>query len=328
MGKAETDLSNDLEIRTSRVFDAPRELVWSALTDPAHVDAWWGPDGFTNITAKHDFRAGGSWVFTMRGPDGKDYPNAITYREIKPFERLAYRHGSSERENPGEDFNTVILLEDLGGKTRLTMRATFKDKARRDFVIREYGAVEGARQHLEKLADQLERMQGERTGKTDILVITRTLEAPRELVWKAFTEPERMARWWGPPGSNVGRYTMDFRPGGRYHFSLTFPQGGEMWGLFVYQEISPIERLVYHHSFSNAEGNIAASPFGGAWPARILSTLEFVENGSSTEVTLRWSPLEATSEEEAAFSALIGDMTNGWGGTLDRLATYLGEKAA
>jgi uncharacterized protein YndB with AHSA1/START domain len=95
----------------------------------------------------------------MRGPDGTDYPNAVTYREIKPFERLAYRHGSSEEENPAEDFHTVILLEELGDKTRLTMTATFKDKARRDQVIREYGAVEGARQHLEKLADHIERIR-------------------------------------------------------------------------------------------------------------------------------------------------------------------------
>jgi uncharacterized protein YndB with AHSA1/START domain len=160
MSQAETDLSSDLEIRTTRVFDAPRELVWKALTDPAHVDVWWGPDGFTNITAKHDFRVGGSWVFIMHGPDGRDYPNAVTYREIKPCERLAYRHGTSERENPDEDFQNVILLEDLGGKTRLTMTAVFKDKAARDFVIREYGAAEGGRQHLEKLADHLERMRG------------------------------------------------------------------------------------------------------------------------------------------------------------------------
>jgi uncharacterized protein YndB with AHSA1/START domain len=160
MSQAESDLSHDLEIRTTRVFDAPRELVWKALTDPAQVDAWWGPDGFTNITAKHDFRTNGSWVFTMRGPDGTEYPNAVTYREIKPCERLAYRHGTSEAENPADDFYTVIRLEDLGGKTRLTMTATFADKARRDFVIREYGAVEGARQHLEKLSDHLERMRG------------------------------------------------------------------------------------------------------------------------------------------------------------------------
>lgn len=155
---ATSDLSNDLEIRTTRVFDAPRELVWKALTDPAHTDNWWGPDGFTNVTRKHETRPGGSWVFTMRGPDGREYPNAITYREVVAPERLAFRHGTSEEEDPEQDFHTVITLEDVGGKTRLTMTARFKDKAARDLVIREYGAVEGGRQHLDKLAAYVARM--------------------------------------------------------------------------------------------------------------------------------------------------------------------------
>lgn len=152
------DLNGAREIRLTRDYDAPRELVWKALTDPAHVEVWWGPDGFTNTTEKIDVRPGGSWVFVMHGPDGKDYPNAITYREVTEPERLVFRHGTGETENPDEDFGTVITLEDLGGRTRLTMTSTFKDKAARDFVIRNFGAVEGGKQTLQKLADHLERM--------------------------------------------------------------------------------------------------------------------------------------------------------------------------
>lgn len=163
---------------------------------------------------------------------------------------------------------------------------------------------------------------------SNILVVTRTVAAPRALVWKAFTEPERMAKWWGPPGSSVGKYSMDLRAGGRYHFSLVLPGGHEMWGLFVYQEVSPIDRLVYHHSFADAAGDIAPSPFGGAWPDRIHSTLEFADKGQATDITLRWVPLHASAEEEAAFRAMIGDMTHGWGGTLDRLDAYLAESSA
>jgi uncharacterized protein YndB with AHSA1/START domain len=156
-------------------------------------------------------------------------------------------------------------------------------------------------------------------------VVTRTFDAPRELVWKAFTEPERMAKWWGPPGSSVGRYAMDFQPGGRYHFSLTSPGGGEMWGLFVYEEISPIDRLVYFHSFSDADGNVAASPFGGPWPDRLRTTMLFADKDGGTEFTLRQFALEAKADEEAAFLALFDGMTQGWGGTLDRQADYLSE---
>jgi uncharacterized protein YndB with AHSA1/START domain len=156
-------------------------------------------------------------------------------------------------------------------------------------------------------------------------VVTRTFEAPREWVWKAFTEPERMAQWWGPPGSRVGRYTMDFRPGGRYHFSMIFPQGGEMWGLFVYEDIDPIDRIVYLHSFSDAEGNVGASPFGGPWPARLHTTMTFADEDGGTAFTMRQYALDASAEEEAAFLALFENMTQGWGGTLDRLVAHLKE---
>ncbi len=156
---ASVDLGAPREIRIVREYDAPRELVWKALTDPAHVEVWWGPDGFTNTTEKIDVRPGGSWVFVMHGPDGKDWPNAITYREVVEPERLSFRHGASEDENPDEDFGGVITLEDIGGRTRLTMTSTFKDKATRDMLIREVGAVEGGKQTLQKLADHLERMR-------------------------------------------------------------------------------------------------------------------------------------------------------------------------
>ena len=167
MTAAITDLTHDREIRTIRIFDAPCDLVWKALTDPAHVDQWWGPDGFTNTTKKIDVRPGGAWVFVMHGPNGVDYDNVISYREVVAPERLVYRHGSTEEENPDEDFATVLTLKDLGGKTRLTMVATFKDTAARDYVIREVGAAEGAKQHLEKLSDHLARMTAAASGIPD-----------------------------------------------------------------------------------------------------------------------------------------------------------------
>ena len=75
-------------IVTTRVFDAPRDLVWAAWTDPAHLAQWWGPDGFTTTTSAYDLRPGGTWRFMMHGPDGSDYPNRITFDEIVRPERL------------------------------------------------------------------------------------------------------------------------------------------------------------------------------------------------------------------------------------------------
>ncbi len=96
-----------------------------------------------------------------------------------------------------------------------------------------------------------------------------------------------------------------------------------MWGLFVFDDIAPQDRIVYIHSFSDDAGNIAASPFGGAWPARLHTTLSFAETKEGTTLSLRQYPIDASSEQEAAYTALLEDMTGGWGGTFDRLTDYL-----
>jgi uncharacterized protein YndB with AHSA1/START domain len=88
------DLETDpRSIVGTRVFDAPRELVFAAWTEPQHLSQWWGPDGFTTTTHAFEFRAGGVWRFVMHGPDGRDYENRITFDEIVPPERIVYHHG-------------------------------------------------------------------------------------------------------------------------------------------------------------------------------------------------------------------------------------------
>jgi uncharacterized protein YndB with AHSA1/START domain len=144
-------------IVTTRVFDAPRELVFAAWSDPEHLAQWWGPNGFTTTTHAFDMRPGGVWRFVMHGPDGRDYQNRITYEEIVKPERLVYSHGGAEDVEPVQ-FRVTVTFEDLGGKTRLTMRAVFPSAAERDRVAKDYGAVEGAQQTLARLAEHLETM--------------------------------------------------------------------------------------------------------------------------------------------------------------------------
>jgi len=156
MSRATVEENAARVIRISREYDAPRALVWKALTDPAHVGVWWGPTGFTTTTKSIDVRPGGSWVYTMHAPDGRQYPNVMTFREVVPPERLAYRHGTSEQENPDQDFNALVTLEDLGGgRTRVTLTSTFATDAARAQVVRDHGALEGGMQHLDKLAEYL-----------------------------------------------------------------------------------------------------------------------------------------------------------------------------
>ena len=154
-GRSDVDLAQDpCAIITTRVFDAPRELVWSAWTDPAHLAQWWGPDGFTTTTSAHDFRPGGVWRFIMHGPDGRDYQNRVTFDEIVRPELIVYHHGGGDDVEPVQ-FRTTVTFEELGAKTRLTLRAQFPTAAERDRVIRDYGADTGASQTLARLAEFL-----------------------------------------------------------------------------------------------------------------------------------------------------------------------------
>jgi uncharacterized protein YndB with AHSA1/START domain len=154
-------------------------------------------------------------------------------------------------------------------------------------------------------------------------VITRVFDAPRELVWKAWTDPERMKHWWGPKGFKAIASKMDLRPGGTYHYGLRAPDGSTMWGKFVYREIVRPERIVLVSSFSDEAGNVTRHPMAPTWPRQMLSTFLFAEQDGGTAVTVKWSPLDADETERATFQSGHSSMQQGWTGTMDQLAAYL-----
>jgi uncharacterized protein YndB with AHSA1/START domain len=150
------DLATDARsIIAVRVFDAPRQLVFSVWTDPKHLSQWWGPNGFTTTTSSFDMRPGGVWRFVMHGPDGRDYQNRVTFEEIVPPERIVYRHGGGADVEPVQ-FKQTVIFEDLNGKTRITWRSDFPSATERDRVIKEYGADKGLVQTMARLADYVE----------------------------------------------------------------------------------------------------------------------------------------------------------------------------
>jgi uncharacterized protein YndB with AHSA1/START domain len=157
--RSSLDLEQDpRSIVATRVYAAPRTLVWTAWTDPRHLAQWWGPDGFTTTTSAFDFRVGGVWRFVMHGPDGRDYENRITFDEIVRPERIAYHHGGGDDVEPVQ-FRTTVTFDELGrNSTRLTLHAVFPSAAERERLIREYGADKGAEQTLSRLADYLAKL--------------------------------------------------------------------------------------------------------------------------------------------------------------------------
>ena len=154
-------------------------------------------------------------------------------------------------------------------------------------------------------------------------VLTRVFDAPRDLVWKAFTDPERMKQWWGPKGFKVLHSKMDLRPGGTYHYGMQAPDGKTMWGKFVYREIVPPEKLVFINSFSDEKAGLTRHPMAPTWPLEMLSVFTFEDLGGKTRFTIRWAPYNASEEERKTFDAGHASMTQGWGGTMEQLAAYL-----
>jgi uncharacterized protein YndB with AHSA1/START domain len=158
--KNSIDLDRDpRSIVGTRVFDAPRDLVFAAFADPKHLAQWWGPVGFTTTTHSFDFRPGGVWRFVMHGPDGRDYENRVTYDEIVAPERIAYHHGGGDDVEPVQ-FSTTVTFEDLGGsRTRMIWHGRFPTAEERARVIKEYGADKGLVETLSRLAEYLEVLE-------------------------------------------------------------------------------------------------------------------------------------------------------------------------
>ena len=154
-------------------------------------------------------------------------------------------------------------------------------------------------------------------------VASRAFDVPRDFMFKVWTDPAHMQRWWGPKGVKVTHSKMDLSPGGVYHYCMRTPDGQDMWGIFVYREIVKPERIVFVNSFSNEQGGLTHHPMMRTWPLEMLSTITFTEQGGKTTVTVRWLPLNSTHEEVKTFMGGFDSMKKGWGGTFDQLGEYL-----
>ena len=153
-----TAQTSDREIVITRVLNAPRELVFQAWTDPEHLIKWWGPRGFTNTFQEINIKPGGVWRFIMHGPDGTDYLNTIIFEKVVEPELLVYSHSENGAEDNPSSFHVTVTFEAQGNKTNLTMYSLFKTAEARDLVVREYGAIEGGNQTLDRLEEELLKM--------------------------------------------------------------------------------------------------------------------------------------------------------------------------
>ena len=165
--------------------------------------------------------------------------------------------------------------------------------------------------------------------KIQPFVISRVFDAPRDLVWKCFTDPEHMKQWWGPKGVTVVHSKMDLRVGGTYHYAMKTPDGAVMWGRQVYREITPPERIVLINSFSDEAGGLTRHPMAPTWPIETYSVFTFEAlPGGKTKFTVTWLPHNASAEEENTFDTNRDSMQKGWTGTMEQLEAYLAKAKA
>jgi uncharacterized protein YndB with AHSA1/START domain len=308
----------DREIILSRIINAPRQLVWQAYTDPKHLDKWWGPNGFTNVTKEMNFAVGGTWRYTMHGPDNMDFPNRITYTKIEEPSRLEYHHDSDE-ENPSIYFDVTVTFEDLDGKTKITQRTVLPTIEMLRMVVDQFGAIEGGKQHLANLDLYAKELSGEKS-----FVIAREINAPKQLVWDTLTKAEHLKHWWGPAALKISHATVDLTPGGMFHYGMEAPDGNTMWGRFIFREIEEPNKLVYVSSFSDADGGLTKAPFPGIdFPLEVLNILTLTEYNGKTILSLTGGPINPTASEEETFKGMTQSMQQGFGSTYDQLDEYL-----
>ena len=238
----------------SRVFQAPRALVYLAHTDVAHVDKWMSPAGFEVIHAEMDLRAGGSYHYAQRGPGGVEMWGLQRYLEVVPGEKLVYIQSFSDKDrglgrHPMSptwplEMLTTVTFDDLGdGTTRVniswqphnadeTAVATF-DAARAGMT----GGFTGMFANLDAHLATQER----------VLMHSRMIDAPRALVWRALTEPAHVNAWWGPDGFRNVDVTQDVRVGGHWTYTMVAADGTTYPNKVTYLELTAPERLVYDH---------------------------------------------------------------------------------
>lgn len=135
---------SERELKIIRKFKYPIALVWEMWTDPQHLVNWWGPNGFTTTIHQMEVKVGAEWLLTMKGPDGKTYPNRSVFLEVVPFEKISYEHF-----NPS--FIATALFREIDGETELEWTMVFPTKELCEAVVKAHGAAEGLKQNVEKL---------------------------------------------------------------------------------------------------------------------------------------------------------------------------------
>jgi len=303
------------ELVLTRVFNAPRSLVFKVWTDPKHVARWWGPHGYTNPVCEVDARPGGKILIHMQDPVMPVNPMTGVFEEIVEPERLVFLSMAMPDANgvPQLQVRNTVTFEDLGGKTKMTLKAQVL-KASPQVAPCLDGMTQGWMETLERLGDVLVNPLDMTPLAARELVFRRFLGAPRERVFDAWTDPEQIGKWWGPQGFKTTTHTMDARPGGVWDFTMHGPNGRDYKSRIVYLQVERPVFLAYKQAGEGADAGM-----------QFHATVTLGEMSGKTSLTLRI--LFATTEERDHNVKTYHSMEGGTQ-TLERLAQHVEQTPA
>ena len=318
MMKEEPSMGSEIVI--TRVFDAPRELVWKAWTEPERFRRWWGPRGYTSPRASIDPRVGGTYLVSMRPAKGQEVWITGTYKEVIEPERLVMSDlfadamgnvvPASYYKMPGEyppELKISVSFKEEEGRTRMTLRhsgmplETAKD------------AEAGWNESFDKLVDdihneifvQMKTLVLVEPGKQAATTI-RVQDAPRDMVFKVQTDPELFPQFWGPERYTTRVERMEVRKGGTWRVIQTDAEGNEFAFNGVYHEVTP-ERIIDTWEWEGMPGHV------------LLETITLEEVDGRTKLT-NVSVFQSVEDRDGMYQT---GMVEGSDATMDRMAKLL-----
>ena len=312
------------EIIVTRTYNAPRELVYKALTDPKLIPEWWGPRYLTTKVDKMELKPGGQWRFIQHDPNGNIHRFRGIYHTAKSPELLIYTMEWNGM--PNHVLLNIDRFEEHGSMTICTSRSIFETIEDRDGML-QTGMEDGTREVGDRIDELLAKLiqQGaagknlrQTVGNGRTIKIIREFNVPREKVWQSWTDPDKYMCWSGPKDYSAPYAKIDLRVGGKILSSMRGPDGKDIWSVGTYKEIIDQNRLVITDSFADEHGNIVpASHYGieSAFPLELEVDVKFKDLGGKTRMIL---------EHRGIPQAYIEPTTEGWNQSFDKLAECVG----
>jgi uncharacterized protein YndB with AHSA1/START domain len=308
------------DILITRVFDAPRELVWKEWTEPERVIRWWGPKTYTSPSAEMDVRVGGQYLSCMRSSEGKDIWSTGTYTEVFEPERLAMTDSFADAKGnivPSSfygmggmpmELQIMVTFEEHDGKTTMMLRHSGMH------IEMAKDAEQGWNESFDKLAQDMHdeifvRMKTlvlAEPGK-QVATIIRVQDAPRKMVFKAQTDPDLFVQFWGPEQYTTTVDKMDIRQGGEWRVIQRDLEGNEFAFRGVYHTVRSPELIIDTWEFEGMPDHL------------IMETIKFEEVEGRTKLT-NISSFQSVDDRDGMYKA---GMVEGAVATMDRLAKLL-----